>query len=154
MDTILIVDDEKSILDLLTMVFKKDGYRVVTNPGTAKAFELLASEDVDLVISDIKMPQLDGMAFLKAVKKQRPDVPVIVITAFGSVKQAVEALKDGALDYVTKPFDIEELKILVAHGFEQRRRAEEHRQASRSASNAPLLRQRQGCLVAGLQFPW
>ena len=113
MDTILIVDDEKSILDLLTMVFKKDGYRVVTNPGTAKAFELLASEDVDLVISDIKMPQLDGMAFLKAVKKQRPDVPVIVITAFGSVKQAVEALKEGALDYVTKPFDIEELKILV-----------------------------------------
>jgi DNA-binding NtrC family response regulator len=126
MDTILIVDDEKSILDLLTMVFKKDGYRVVTNPGTAKAFELLAAEDVDLVISDIKMPQLDGMAFLKAVKRQRPDVPVIVITAFGSVKQAVEALKDGALDYVTKPFDIEELKILVAHGFEQRRLREEN----------------------------
>jgi DNA-binding NtrC family response regulator len=121
MDTILIVDDEKSILDLLGMVFKKEGYRVVTNPGTAKAFEVLASDDVDLIISDIKMPQLDGMAFLKAVKHQRPDVPVIVITAFGSVKQAVEALKEGALDYVTKPFDIEELKILVAHGFEQRR---------------------------------
>jgi len=126
MDTILIVDDEKSILDLLTMVFKKEGYRVVTNPGTPKAFEILDGEDVDLVISDIKMPQLDGMAFLKAVKRQRPDVPVIVITAFGSVKQAVEALKEGALDYVTKPFEIEELKILVAHGFEQRRLREEN----------------------------
>ncbi len=126
MDTILIVDDEKSILDLLGLVFKKEGYRVVTNPGTAKAFEMLASDDIDLVISDIKMPQLDGMAFLKAVKRQRPDVPVIVITAFGSVKQAVEALKEGALDYVTKPFDIEELKILVAHGFEQRRLREEN----------------------------
>ena len=126
MDTILIVDDEKSILDLLGMVFKKEGYRVVTNPGTAKAFEILDSDDIDLVISDIKMPHLDGMAVLKAVKRQRPDVPVIVITAFGSVKQAVEALKEGALDYVTKPFDIEELKILVAHGFEQRRLREEN----------------------------
>jgi DNA-binding NtrC family response regulator len=126
MDTILIVDDEKSILDLLSMVFKKDGYRVVTNPGTAKAFEIVTGEDVDLVISDIKMPHLDGMAFLKAVKGQCPNVPVIIITAFGSVKQAVEALKEGALDYVTKPFDIEELKILVAHGFEQRRLREEN----------------------------
>ncbi len=126
MDTILIVDDEKSILDLLVMVFTKEGYRVLTNPGTAKAFEIVSSEDVDLVISDIKMPQLDGMAFLKAVKLQRHDVPVIVLTAFGSVKQAVEALKEGALDYVTKPFDIEELKILVAHGFEQRRLREEN----------------------------
>jgi DNA-binding NtrC family response regulator len=126
MDTILIVDDEKSILDLLSMVFKKDGYRVVTNPGTAKAFEIVTSEDVDLVISDIKMPQLDGMAFLKTVRSHRPDVPIIIITAFGSVKQAVEALKEGALDYVTKPFDIEELKILVAHGFEQRRLREEN----------------------------
>jgi DNA-binding NtrC family response regulator len=98
----------------------------VTNPGTARAFEIVSSEDVDLVISDIKMPQLDGMAFLKAIKRQRPDVPVIVLTAFGSVKQAVEALKEGALDYVTKPFDIEELKILVAHGFEQRRLREEN----------------------------
>ena len=126
MDTILIVDDEKSILDLLGMVFKKEGYRVVANSGTAKAFEIVDSDDIDLVISDIKMPHLDGMALLKTVKRQRPDVPVIVITAFGSVKQAVEALKEGALDYVTKPFDIEELKILVAHGFEQRRLREEN----------------------------
>jgi len=126
MDTILVIDDEKSILDLLGMVFKKEGYRVLTNPGTAKALDLVAGEDVDLVICDIKMPQLEGMAFLKTVKRQRPNVPVIVITAFGSVKQAVEALKEGALDYVTKPFDIEELKILVAHGFERRRLLQEN----------------------------
>jgi DNA-binding NtrC family response regulator len=126
MNTILIVDDEKSILELLTMVFKKDGHRVLTNPGTPKALEMLAGADVDLVITDIKMPQLDGMAFLKTARRDYPDVPVIVITAFGSVRQAVEALKEGALDYVTKPFDIEELKILVAHGLERRRLGEEN----------------------------
>ncbi|MDD8024963.1 MAG: sigma-54 dependent transcriptional regulator [Acidobacteriota bacterium] len=126
MDTLLIIDDEKSILDLLGVVMRKEGYRVVTNPGTSKAYEALSGGDIDLVITDVKMPQLDGMAFLKTVRTQKPTVPIIVITAFGSVKQAVEALKEGALDYVTKPFDIEELKILVAHGLEQKRLREEN----------------------------
>ncbi len=126
MDTLLIIDDEKSILDLLSVVFRKEGYRVLTNPGTNKAYEAVSGGDVDLIISDIKMPHLDGMTFLKTVRTQKPTVPVIVITAFGSVKQAVEALKEGALDYVTKPFDIEELKILVAHGLEQRRLRQEN----------------------------
>ncbi|MCX6558875.1 MAG: sigma-54 dependent transcriptional regulator [Candidatus Aminicenantes bacterium] len=126
MDTLLIVDDEKSILDLLGVVFRKEGYRVLTNSGTSKAYEMLAGGDIDLVITDIKMPQMDGMTFLKAVRTQKPTIPIIVITAFGSVKQAVEALKEGALDYVTKPFDIEELRILVAHGIEQRHLREEN----------------------------
>jgi DNA-binding NtrC family response regulator len=126
METILIVDDEKSILDLLSVVFKKEGYRVKTCLGSPKVYELIDEEDIDLVICDIKMPQVDGMDVLKYVKKQKPIVPVIMITAFGSVKQAVEALKFGALDYVMKPFDIEELKILAAHGFEHRKLREEN----------------------------
>lgn len=126
METLLIVDDEKSILDLLSVVFRKEGYRVLTNQGTAKAYEILADEDVDLVVCDIKMPQLDGMVFLKAVHVQKPTVPIVVITAFGTVRQAVEALREGALDYVTKPFDVEELKILVAHGLEHRRLRQEN----------------------------
>ncbi len=121
METLLVIDDEKSLLDLLSMVFKKEGYRVVTNPGTPKAHELVETEDIDLVITDIKMPHLDGMAVLRSLRRIRPDVPIVVITAFGSVKQAVEALREGALDYVTKPFDVEELKIIVAHGLEHRR---------------------------------
>jgi DNA-binding NtrC family response regulator len=132
MDTLLIVDDEKSILDLLSVVLRKEGYGVLTNPGTPKAFEMLSGGDIDLVITDVKMPQLDGMAFLKTVRTQKPTVPIIVITAFGSVKQAVEALKEGALDYVTKPFDIEELKILVAHGLEQKRLREENLRLKRT----------------------
>jgi DNA-binding NtrC family response regulator len=126
METILVVDDEKSILDLLSMVFKKEGFQVKTSLGTPSVYELVDDDDFDLLICDIKMPKVDGMELLKHVKKQKPIVPVIMITAYGSVKQAVEALKVGALDYVVKPFDIEELKILVSHGLEERKIREEN----------------------------
>ncbi len=126
METILIVDDEKSILDLLGVVFKKEGYQVKTNPGTPKVYELIDESDFDVLICDIKMPQVDGMDLLKHAKKRNPIAPVIMITAYGSVKQAVEALRMGALDYVVKPFDIEELKVLVAHGLEHRKLREEN----------------------------
>jgi two-component system, NtrC family, response regulator PilR len=125
METILIVDDEKSILDLLSVVFKKEGFQIKTNPGTPNVYELL-DDDFDLLICDIKMPKVDGMELLKYVKKHKPIVPVILITAYGSVKQAVEALKVGALDYIVKPFDIEELKIIVSHGLEERQIREEN----------------------------
>lgn len=126
METILVVDDEKSILDLLSMVFRKEGFQVKTNPGTPNVYELVDEDDFDILICDIKMPKVDGMELLKHVKKHKPIVPVIMVTAYGSVKQAVEALKVGALDYVVKPFDIEELKILVSHGLEERRLREEN----------------------------
>ncbi|MDP2914040.1 MAG: sigma-54 dependent transcriptional regulator [Candidatus Aminicenantes bacterium] len=126
METILIVDDEKSILDLLGVVFKKEGYQVKTNPGTPKVYELIDESDFDVLICDIKMPQIDGMDLLKHAKKRNPTAPVIMITAYGNVKQAVEALRVGALDYVVKPFDIEELKVLVAHGLEHRKLREEN----------------------------
>jgi DNA-binding NtrC family response regulator len=126
METILVVDDEKSILDLLSMVFKKEGFQVKTSPGTPNVYELVDDDDFDILICDIKMPKVDGMELLKHVKKQKPIVPVIMITAYGSVKQAVEALKVGALDYVVKPFDIEELKILVSHGLEEKKIREEN----------------------------
>jgi len=126
MENILIVDDEKSLLDLLAVVFKKEGYSVKTAISGPKAREILEKEDVDLVITDIKMPQMSGMDVLKFVKDRNDETPVIMITAYGSVKQAVDALKAGALDYVVKPFDVEELKILVARGLEKRRLKEEN----------------------------
>ncbi len=116
METILIIDDEKSLLDLLTVVFKKEGYAVKTAPSAAGAFEILAKEEVDLVVTDIKMPGADGMDVLRYARENLPDLPVILITAYGSIAQAVEALKAGALDYVVKPFDVEELKIIVGRG--------------------------------------
>jgi len=126
METILIIDDEQSLVDLLTVVFKKEGYRVKTSLSATGALDLLEKEAFDLVITDIKMPQRSGMDILKAVKERSPEVPVIMITAYGSVKQAVDALKAGALDYVVKPFDVEELKIIVARGLEKSRLKEEN----------------------------
>jgi two-component system response regulator PilR (NtrC family) len=126
MESILIVDDEKSLLDLLAVVFKKEGYSVKTAISGPKAREILEKEDVDLVITDIKMPQMSGMDVLKFVKDRNDETPVIMITAYGSVKQAVDALKAGALDYVVKPFDVEELKILVARGLEKLRLKQEN----------------------------
>jgi DNA-binding NtrC family response regulator len=120
MDTILIIDDEKSLLDVLSLVFKKEGYEVRTATSGGEALEILGSNSIDLVITDIRMPHLSGIEILKYIKSNIPEVPVIVITAYGSIKQAVEALKAGALDYIVKPFDVEELKILVVRGLERK----------------------------------
>jgi DNA-binding NtrC family response regulator len=126
MDTILIIDDEKSLLDLLSVVFKKEGYAVKSALSAAAGFEILAKEAVDLVVTDIKMPGADGMDVLRYARENLPDLPVILITAYGSIAQAVEALKAGALDYVVKPFDVEELKIIVGRGLASRRLKQEN----------------------------
>jgi len=126
MKKILVVDDEKSILDLLSVVFKKEGYSVKTALSAVKAFELIEKEDYALIITDIKLPEKSGLDILKFAKKKSPEIPVIMITAFGTIKQTVEAFKMGALDYVVKPFDIEELKIVVAKGLEKERLKEEN----------------------------
>ena len=126
MENLLIIDDERSLLDLLGLVFKKEGYGVKTAVSAVKALEILDKNGIDLVITDIKMPQKSGMDILKAVKDRTPEMPVIMITAYGSIQQAIDALKAGALDYVVKPFDVEELKIIVARGLEKRRLKEEN----------------------------
>src|SRR4030067_1174103 len=114
MENILIIEDEKSLLDLLSVVLKKEGYRVKTCLAPTKVFDILENEELDLLICDIKLPQNSGMEGLKYVRENRPEIPVIMITAYGSLKQAVEALKAGAIDYILKPFDVEELKIIIA----------------------------------------
>ncbi|MGZ5467673.1 MAG: sigma-54-dependent transcriptional regulator [Candidatus Aminicenantales bacterium] len=126
METILIIDDEKSLLELLTVVFKKEGYAVKSSLSAARGFEILEKEDVDLIVTDIKMPGADGMDILRYARENRPEVPVILITAYGSIAQAVEALKAGALDYVVKPFDVEELKIIVGRGLASKRLKQEN----------------------------
>ncbi len=126
MEKILVIDDEKSILDLLSVVFEKEGYVVKTSLSATRAVELIGNEDFDMIISDIKMPQMNGMELLRYVRQKRPDIPIVMITAYGTIKQAVEALKAGAMDYIVKPFDVEELKIIVAQGLEKKRLKEEN----------------------------
>lgn len=126
MEKILVIDDEKSILDLLSVVFKKEGYQVETSLSGKKGIELIEKNDFDLILCDIRMPQINGLEVLKKVKTKKSDIPVVMITAYGTIKQAVGALKAGALDYVVKPFDVEELKIIVAQGLEKRKLREEN----------------------------
>ncbi|MDI6848382.1 MAG: sigma-54 dependent transcriptional regulator [Candidatus Saccharicenans sp.] len=126
MDTLLIIDDEKGLLEVLNVVFRKEGYEVKTATSGAEGLDILNNRAVDLVITDIRMPHISGMEVLRYVKENHPEIPVIVITAYGSIAQAVEALKAGALDYIVKPFDVEELKILVARGLERKHLEQEN----------------------------
>jgi len=126
MDKILIVDDEKSILDLLSVVFKKEGYTVETALSAKTALELIDKDAFDLLLTDIKLPQMSGMKILEYVKEKHPEMPVVMITAYGTIKQAVEALKMGAMDYVVKPFNMEELKIIIAQGLQNRKLQQEN----------------------------
>ena len=126
MNKILIVDDEKSILDLLSMVFKKEGYIIHTALSSQRAFEILDEQDIDLVITDIRMPGMSGLDLLTHIKENYSDIPVIMITAYGSTREAVKALKAGALDYITKPFDIDELKIIIRNALHKRELEQEN----------------------------
>ncbi len=126
MEKILIIDDEKSVLDMLNVVFKKEGYRVKKSLSAQKALEMIDEEDFDLILSDIRLPQISGMELLRKIKEKKPGIPVIMITAYGTIKQAVEAFKAGAMDYVVKPFDVEELKIIVSQGLEKIKLKEEN----------------------------
>jgi len=126
MDTILILDDEKSIVDLLSVVFRKEGYEVKTWPETADIFDFLTDEDFDLLLTDIRMPRTNGMDILEFMIRRKPEVPVVMMTAYGTIKQAVAALKAGAFDYIMKPFDVDELKIVAAKALEKRRLKQEN----------------------------
>src|SRR5687767_8757841 len=101
---IFIVDDEESIREFFEIMLKREGYEVVTASNGAEALEKLKKQAVDLIISDIQMPELSGLELLGKVKEIDPEMAVIMITAFGSTETAVEAMKLGAYDYIQKPF--------------------------------------------------
>jgi len=113
MARILLVDDEPSILSVLTTLLKAENYEVVPVLGGEKARDVMRNEKFDLLISDIRMSPVNGMELLKQAHDECPQMPVIMLTAYGSVETAIEALKLGAFDYVTKPFKVDELLITV-----------------------------------------
>ena len=119
MARILLVDDEPSILSVLSTLLKAEGYNIVAALGGDKAKELLADgSEFDLMVSDIRMSPINGMDLLKLVHDTRPAMPTIMLTAYGSVETAIEALKLGAFDYVTKPFKVDELLITIQRALE------------------------------------
>ena len=113
MARILLVDDEPSILSVLCTILQAENYEVVPAADGQKAIELIENEEFDLVISDIRMTPINGLEILKTVHKECPQTSTLMLTAYGSVETAIEALKLGAFDYVTKPFKVDELLITV-----------------------------------------
>ncbi len=113
MANLLIVDDEQSYRQLLSLVFETDGHQVATAMNGREALEVLETEVTDLVISDVRMPDMDGISLLREARELYPDIGMIMMTAFATVDTAREAFKLGADDFVQKPFDVEELKIIV-----------------------------------------
>ena len=106
-EQILVVDDEQSMLEFLEYVLKKEGYAVSTVQESEKALGLLSEKSgFDLIISDLRMPGLDGLGLLKASREIDPEIPFIFMTAYASSDTAIEALKLGAFDYITKPFQV------------------------------------------------
>jgi two-component system response regulator PilR (NtrC family) len=116
---ILIVDDELSMREFLGILLDREGYQTDLAESAEMAIKLMESGSYDLILSDVNMPGLDGLALLKRVKEDSPDTAVLVITAFSTAEQAVEAMKCGAYDYIAKPFKVEEIKVLVGNALEK-----------------------------------
>ena len=123
---ILVVDDERSMRELLAIVLRREGYEVLLAENGRAAIDLLEREPVDLLISDIKMPDLSGVDVLRAAKKIDQDILGIMITAFASTETAVEAMRLGACDYLSKPFDVDLLKMKVREKIENRQLKQEN----------------------------
>ena len=127
METVLVVDDEKNYLVVLSELLGEEGYEVLCAGSAPEALAMLAESDIDLVITDMKMPRMSGIGLLEEVKRQDPGLPVIMMTAYGTVENAVEAMKKGALDYITKPFQNEELKLTIRKAIDHRKLLSRHR---------------------------
>ncbi len=120
MNNILVIDDEQSMRDFLAIMLKKEGHEVMTAENGVDALKAVQSEIFDLIITDVKMPGLDGIGLLKAIKEVSSDTIVIMITAFATAETAVEAMKLGAYDYIMKPFKIDEIKLVIQKALEKR----------------------------------
>jgi len=124
---ILVVDDEESIREFLEIMLKKEGFEVTCAEDGLKAKEVLAKKSFDMVISDLQMPNMTGIELLKHVKDSYPDLVFMLITAFGTTESAVEAMKMGAYDYLTKPFKIDEVRLNIHNALRSKNLETENR---------------------------
>ena len=133
---VLIVDDEPNLRKILSAQLSRDGYDVLTAEDGEKGLAALREHHIDLVITDLKMPKIDGMTLLREALREEPQLPVVMITAHGTVDTAVEALKIGAFDYLTKPFDKDEVRQIVAKALKTRLLAGQAATLVKEAPNA------------------
>ncbi len=118
MPTILVVDDELSMREFLSILLEKEGHQVFTAGDPERGLELAHNHELDLVITDIRMGEMSGLDLLKELKESFPDLPVLIITAFASPEDAVVAMKNGAFDYITKPFKVDEINAIINSALE------------------------------------
>lgn len=148
---ILVVDDEESIREFLEIMLKKEGYEVSLAEDGAMAKDMLGKKSFDMVISDLQMPNMNGLELLKHVKDTTPDTVFMMITAFGTTETAVEAMKIGAYDYITKPFKIDEVRLNINNALRSRNLEVENRSLKKELvkeysfqnviGNAPVMHQ-------------
>jgi two-component system response regulator PilR (NtrC family) len=119
-DKILVADDEQSMREFLEIMFKKEGYHVSLASNGEEVLKLAEKEIFDLVLLDIRMPRLDGISALKKIKALSPETIVIMITAYASADTAIKAMKEGAYDYITKPFKLDEIKLIIKNALEKK----------------------------------
>ncbi len=127
MNSILIVDDEKSLRDFLVIMLEEEGYQVVTAANAEKAIKQIRENTFDLILTDIRMGRSNGIDVLDAARKILPDTPVVMMTAYASAETAVTAMKKGAYDYISKPFKIEDIQLVVKNALEKKKLTEENR---------------------------
>lgn len=127
MKTILVVDDEKSVRDSLRMIINYAHYGVELAEDGAGALSILDSHPIDMVLLDIKMPGMDGIEVLEAMRKRNPDLPIVIISGHGTIETAVEATKKGAFDFLSKPLDRDKLLVTVRNALEQHKLAVEYK---------------------------
>ena len=125
-DIILVIEDKESMLDMLKQTLEAEGYQVIPARDGAEGIRKLSDERIGLVLTDLKLPKKDGFEVLKAVKQDNPLLPVIVMTAFGTIETAVKAVKQGAYDFLTKPFDTDHLLVLIKRALDASRMAAEN----------------------------
>ncbi len=134
--TVLVVDDERNMLLVMEMALGEAGYRVLTAERAEDAVPMLRDPDLAVVLSDLKMPGMSGEEFIARCQRERPDVPVIVVTAFGSIRSAIQCIQAGASDYLTKPFEPEELQFAVQSALRLHDLMQENRQLQAAVSGA------------------
>jgi DNA-binding NtrC family response regulator len=127
MPTILIIEDEAKMRRLLELNLGEDGFKTLSAGDAETGLKLLAAESIHLVLTDLRLPGMSGLEFLQTAKQQNPALPIVVMTAFGSVETAVEAMKAGATDYVLKPFSLAEMRMVVHKELDNSRLREENR---------------------------
>ncbi|MFQ5741301.1 MAG: sigma-54-dependent transcriptional regulator [Acidobacteriota bacterium] len=129
---ILVVDDDKNFLRVLTYQIQQFGFRPTPASSGAEALRHLAGEKFDLIVTDLKMPEMDGLELLRAVREQNAEIPVIVLTAYGSIDKAVDAIKQGAFDFLTKPFEQEEMGHAIANALKMAHLVEENQRLAKA----------------------